>query len=170
LTKRVEPRNRLRSAHDILGMKSLNGWVMRSLLVSGLGLGILGSGCASQASTAQALAIAGTAAVIIGASLAAEGNCADAIEAGGLGYCSPGLSSGSRHAGTAVAFAGLGVAAAGYALQPNGPDRSRRPAAAPLAARQPYRLIRTTAPEAAPSEPGVAPETNAPLGLPASVP
>jgi hypothetical protein len=149
-------------------MKSLNGWVMRSLLLSGLGLGFL-SGCATQASTAQALAIAGTAAVIIGASLAADGNCSEAIEAAGLGYCSPGLSRGSRHAGTAVAFAGLGVAAAGYALQPNGPDRSRRPAAAPLAPSQPYRLIRTTAPEAALSEPGAEPEMHGALSAPAGV-
>jgi len=133
-------------------MKSLNGWVLRSLLLSGLGLGILSSGCATQASTAQALAIAGTAAVIIGASLAADGDCSETMEAGGFGYCSPGLNSASRHAGSAVAFAGLGVAAAGYALQPNGPDRSRRPAPAALAPTPSYRLIRTSPPEPDPSE------------------
>jgi hypothetical protein len=120
---------------------------------------MLSSGCATQASTAQALAIAGTAAVIIGASLAADGDCSETIEAGGFGYCSPGLNRGTRHAGTAVAFAGLGVAAAGYALQPNGPDRSRRPAPAALAPTQSYRLIRTTPPERDPSEQEPASET-----------
>ena len=138
-------------------MKSLNGWVVRSLLLSGLGLGILGSGCASQQSTAQALAIAGTAAVIVGASLALDGSC-ETPEAGGFGYCSPGLSKGARQAGAAVAFAGLGAAAVGYALQPKGPDLTRRPAPAPLAPNQRYRLIRTTPPEPDPSETEAAPE------------
>jgi hypothetical protein len=160
LTNRVEPSNQLRSVYDTIGMKSLNGWVVRSLLLSGLGLGISGSGCASQQSTAQALAIAGTAAVIIGASLAADGDCTEALEVGGVGYCSSGLSRGTRQAGTAVALAGLGAAAAGYALQPRGPDRTR-PALAPLAPTQPYRLIRTTPPELDPIEPELTPATRA---------
>jgi hypothetical protein len=139
---------------------------MRSLLVSGLGLGLLGSGCATQQSTAQALAIAGTAAVIIGASLAADGDCSESLEAGGFGYCSPGLSRGTRRAGTALALAGVGAAAAGYALQPKGPDRTL-PAPAPLAPNQRYRLIRSAPPEPDPSEPETALETGAPpVGVP----
>ncbi|MEO8178009.1 MAG: hypothetical protein ABI895_04160 [Deltaproteobacteria bacterium] len=106
------------------------------------------------------MTIAGTAAVIIGASLAADGDCAEALEIGGPGYCSSGLSRGTRQAGTAVALAGLGAAAAGYALQPRGPDRTR-PALAPLAPSQPYRLIRTTPSEPDPSEPELTLETRA---------
>jgi hypothetical protein len=141
-------------------MRSPNGWVVRSLFLSGLGLGCLGSGCASQQSTAQALAIAGTAAVIVGASLALDDDC-ETIEAGGFGYCSSGLSQGARQAGAAVAFAGLGAAAVGYALQPKGPDLTRRPAPAPLAPNQRYRLIRTTPPEPDPADAEVAAETKA---------
>jgi hypothetical protein len=150
-------------------MTSLNGWVVRALLLSGVGLGFLGWGCASQQSTAQALAIAGTAAVIVGVSLAADGSC-ETIEAGAFGYCSSGPSKSTRQAGTALGFAGLGAAAVGYALQPKGPDLTRRPAPAPLPPNQRYRLIRTApsepdppetegAAEAAP-EPEVAPQTN----------
>jgi len=134
-------------------MKSRACWVAKWLLLSGLGAGLLGSGCATQESTAQALAIAGTAAVIVGASLAADGNCYDPAETAGTVYCSSGLSKGTRKAGTAVALAGVGVAAAGYALQPKGPDRLRRPAPAPRAPTQPYRLVRTVSAEPDPSEP-----------------
>ena len=52
------------------------------------------------------------------------------------------------------------MAAAGYALQPKGPDRTR-PALAPLAPTQPYRLIRTIPLEADPPEPELTPETKA---------
>ena len=121
------------------------------------GAGVLTSGCATQQSTAQALTIAGAAAVLVGASLAADNNCYASAEGAAGAYCSPGLSKGTRRAGTAVALAGVGVAAAGYALQPKGPDRRSLPAPAPRAPTEPYRLIRTSAPGTAP-QPGPAQE------------
>jgi len=117
------------------------------------GAGALTSGCATQASTAQALTVAGAAAVLVGASLAADNNCYASAEGGPSSYCSPGLSKSTRHAGTALALAGVGAAAAGYALQPKGPDRRSLPAPAPLAPTQPYRLIRATPAQEDPSDP-----------------
>ena len=119
----------------------------------GLGTALSGAGCATQESTAQALAIAGTAAVIVGASMAADGGCYAAAAEGPAAYCSSGLSKGTRRAGTAVALAGVGVAAAGYAFQPKGPDRSRRAVPAPRAPTQPYRLMRGVTAEPEPTEP-----------------
>jgi hypothetical protein len=156
---------------------SRNSWsVVPWLLLSGWAVGSLGFGCASQASTAQALAIAGTAAVIVGASLAADNDCTEAAEGAGspVVYCSPGLSKSTRKAGTAVAVAGAGVAAAGYALQPKGPDGLHRPAPAPRAPTQPYRLIRKAPPEPVSTEPvspeSVSPAEPAPGVLPETAP
>jgi pilus assembly protein FimV len=101
------------------------------------------SGCASQQASAQALTIAGAAAVMVGASMASDTQCANAGDVGGPAvYCAPSKSSGARHAGTALAAAGVGVAAAGYALMPRGPDRLQ--AAPASAAGSSYRLIRAT--------------------------
>ncbi|HEU4577620.1 MAG TPA: hypothetical protein VFS67_05165 [Polyangiaceae bacterium] len=136
-------------------MKSRVCQVVNWLLMSGLvlsGAGALTSGCATQQSTAQALTIAGAAAVLVGASLAADDNCSASLEGVGA-YCSPGLSKGTRRAGTAMAVAGVGVAAAGYALQPRGPDRRSAPAPAPRAPAEPYRLIRATPAQEDPSDP-----------------
>jgi hypothetical protein len=124
---------------------------------AGLVLASGSAGCATQSSTAQALAIAGTAAVIVGAAMASGGDCYQDPQ-GSYGpevYCSPGLSKGARKAGTAIAAAGVGAAAAGYALQPKGPDRRNKAATAPRAPTQPYRLIRQTPPQPEP-EPEVA--------------
>lgn len=112
-------------------------------------------GCATQSSTAQALAIVGTAAVIVGASMADGDDCYQDPQgsSGPEVYCSPGLSKGARKAGTALAVAGVGTVAAGYALQPNGPDRRTRAATAPRAPTQPYRLIRQAPPEPEPAPP-----------------
>jgi hypothetical protein len=134
-------------------MDTRSRWTAGWLLSWGLGAALSSAGCATQESTAQALAIAGTAAVIVGASMAADGGCYAAAEEGPAAYCSSGLSKSTRQAGTAVAVAGVGVAAAGYALQPKGPDRLHRPAPAPRAPTQPYRLIRTPVAEPEPSEP-----------------
>jgi hypothetical protein len=121
---------------------------MSGLVMSGVGA--LTSGCATQQSTAQALTIAGAAAVLVGASLAADNNCAASMEGA---YCSPGLSKSTRRVGTGVALAGVGVAAAGYALQPKGPDRRTLAAPAPRAPTDPYRLIRSTPAQEDPSDP-----------------
>lgn len=114
-----------------------------------LGAGVMG--CASQHDTAQALTIAGAAAVVVGASLAADSPCHEGPGGGGAvaAYCSPGASRGVRRAGTAAALAGVGVAAAGYALQPKGPDRLAPPRSNLPAAAAPYRLIRAVPPEGA---------------------
>jgi hypothetical protein len=128
---------------------------MSGLVMSGAGA--LTSGCATQQSTAQALTIAGAAAVLVGASLAADNNCYASMEGAAGTYCSSGVSTGTRRAGTAVALAGVGVAAAGYALQPKGPDRRSLPAPAPRAPTEPYRLIRSSA-SAAPRPGAVAQE------------
>jgi hypothetical protein len=124
---------------------------MSGLVMSGAGA--LTSGCATQQSTAQALTIAGAAAVLVGASLAADNNCYASPEGGPATYCSSGLSKGTRRAGTGLALAGVGAAAAGYALQPKGPDRRSLPAPAPRAPTEPYRLIRTTPAQEDPSDP-----------------
>jgi hypothetical protein len=116
---------------------------------------LLLSGCATQHGTAQALTIAGAAAVIVGASIASDSECYEDPEGGG-GYCSPSLSRGTRRAGTALAVAGAGAAAVGYALQPKGPDRLQRAPANLPAPAAPYRLIRPVSPE-----PEVPPEPNA---------
>jgi hypothetical protein len=115
----------------------------------GLVLASGSAGCATQSSTAQALAIVGTAAVIVGAAMADGSDCYQDPQgaSGPEVYCSPGLSKGARKAGTAIAAAGVGAAAAGYALQPRGPDRRNPAATAPRAPTQPYRLIRQTPPE-----------------------
>lgn len=125
----------------------------RRLLAGAVAVGVGSAsalGCATQQDTAQALAIAGTAAVIIGASMAADNGQCYAEAGGGAAYCSPGLSKAARHAGTATAVAGAGVAAAGYALQPKGPDVNRHPHTAVAAPTSPYRLIRKTPPDSEP--------------------
>ena len=120
----------------------------RSLLALGVAthLGCV-LGCATQQATSQAMTIGGAAAVIIGASMAADRKCVDDTpEGGGVGgFCSSGLSSGGRKAGTAIAIAGAGLAAAGYALEPKGPDRIAGANSLPPPA-GPYRLIRPPAP------------------------
>jgi len=90
---------------------------------AGLVLASGSAGCATQSSAAQALAIVGTAAVIVGAAMADGSDCYQDPQgtSGPEVYCSPGLSKGARKAGTAIAAAGVGAAAAGYALQPKGP-------------------------------------------------
>ena len=120
---------------------------------AGLVLASSSAGCATQSSTAQALAIVGTAAVIVGAAMADGDDCYQDPQgtSGPEVYCSPGLSKGARKAGTAIAVAGVGAAAAGYALQPKGPDRRSTAASAPRAPTQPYRLIRQTPPEPEPT-------------------
>jgi hypothetical protein len=110
------------------------------------------TGCATQRATSQALTIVGAAAVVVGASMAAgDGHCYDSGSPGSpLVHCSPGLSKGARQAGTATAVVGAGLAAAGYALEPKGPDtlQPAQPSAAPVAG-SPYRLVRPPpAPEA----------------------
>jgi len=133
-------------------------WFAALVLASG------SAGCATQSSTAQMLAIAGTAAVIVGAAMADGGDCYQDPQ-GAYGpevYCSPGLSKGARKAGTAIAAAGVGAAAAGYALQPKGPDRRNKAATAPMAPTQPYRLIRQTPPEPEPAPEVAAPAVAAP--------
>jgi hypothetical protein len=128
-----------------------------------LGGGVLG-GCATQSATSQALTIVGAAAVVVGASMAAgDGHCQDSGSPGSpLVHCSPGLSKGARQAGTATAVVGAGLAAAGYALEPKGPDtlQPAQPSAAPVPG-SPYRLVRPplkAAPEASsglvPTPPG----------------
>lgn len=121
-------------------------------------------GCATRQGTAQAMTVAGAAAVIVGASLAADNACAGATDDGGaFVHCSSRVSPGVRRAGTAMAIAGAGVAAAGYALQPKGPDRlvPARPSALPPPALSP-RLVR---PAAAAAAPGPASEASlGPLG------
>ena len=126
-------------------------WLVGLVLASG------SAGCATQSSTAQALAIVGTAAVIVGAAMADGDDCYQDPQgsSGPEVYCSPGLSKGARKAGTAIAAAGVGAAAAGYALQPKGPDRRSQAATAPRAPTQPYRLIRQTPPEPEPAPPEV---------------
>jgi hypothetical protein len=101
------------------------------------------SGCATQQASAQALTIAGAAAVMVGASMASDTQCASAGDVGGPSvYCAPSSSREVRHAGTALAVAGVGAAAAGYALMPRGPDRVQ--VAPAVAAGSSYRLIRAT--------------------------
>ncbi len=117
------------------------------------GAGALTSGCATQQSAAQALTVAGAAAVLVGASLAADNNCYASAEGAAGAHCSPGLSKGTRQAGTAVALAGVGVAAAGYAMQSKGPDQRSLPAPAPRAPTAPYRLVRTTPAQEDPADP-----------------
>jgi hypothetical protein len=110
-----------------------------SVLVAALALG----GCATQHQTAQALTIAGAAAVIVGASLAADSNCYDTGEGPVEAYCTGRASKSARNVGKGVAVAGVGLAAAGYALTPRGPDRMRRVRSdPPQAPSSPYRLIR----------------------------
>jgi hypothetical protein len=141
---------------DTRAMRSRVCRVVNWLLMSGLvmsGAGALTSGCATQQSTAQALTVAGAAAVLVGASLAADNNCSASAEGATGSYCSSGLSKGTRQAGTAVALAGVGVAAAGYALQSKGPDQRSLPAPAPRAPTAPYRLIRTTPAQEDPADP-----------------
>jgi hypothetical protein len=91
------------------------------------------------------LTTAGAAAVIVGASLAADNQCYPSAQGAGPAYCSPGLSKSGRKAATGLAIAGVGAAAAGYALQPKGPDQLA-PAPAPRAPTSPYRLIRKAPP------------------------
>ena len=125
---------------------------------AGLFLASSSVGCATQSSTAQALAIVGTAAVIVGAAMADGSDCHEDPQgsSGPEVYCPPGPSKGARKAGTALAVAGVGAAAAGYALQPKGPDRRNQAATAPRAPTQPYRLIRQTPPEPDPAPPEAA--------------
>jgi hypothetical protein len=133
----------------LLGSGSL-GWFLLGTAVPGTAL----TGCASQQATAQALTVVGAAAVVVGASMAADEQCYAASESGGGpgAYCSPALSSGGRKVATGVAVAGVGLAAAGYALTPKGPDRFR-PAQSDPALPPTYRLIRA-APEALPAPEG----------------
>jgi hypothetical protein len=128
-----------------------------------LGLGLVSSGCANRSASATALTAVGAAAVIVGASLAADNDCNHSPNAAGPPHCSPGLSKSTRNAGTALAVAGVGAAAAGYALQPKGPDQLGA-APAPRAPTQPYRLIRR-APPAPAAEPAV-PEVASPAPAP----
>lgn len=122
-------------------------------------LGFSTLGCATQQATSQAMTIAGAAAVVVGASMAANNRCHDVTpEGGGPGaFCSSGLSRGARNVGTGVAVAGAALAAAGYALQPKGPDRLQGGANALPAPAWPYRLARpapaVAGPPAAPAEP-----------------
>jgi hypothetical protein len=152
---------------------------MDMALACGLGLGLLGSGCASRDATASLLTTAGAAAVIVGVSMAADTQCHPARQGSGPAYCSSGLSKGTRNAGTALAIAGVGAAAAGYALQPKGPDQ-QHPASAPRAPTRPYRLLRrpevasagasdpATAPEALPPSAAAAATTPPATALPAT--
>ncbi len=166
-------------------------WVSSGLGLMGLA-GVAGplSGCATQRATSQALTVGGAAAVAVGASLASSTQCYDAAlgQGGGAFTCASGGGRGARQAGTALALAGVGAAAAGYALEPKGPDVARRPGrAAPAAftlsrlprrdpdpaAFEPYRLPRRD-PEPPPAEaegapageaaPAPAPEPCRPLG------
>jgi hypothetical protein len=137
------------------------------LVASWVALLALG-GCATQHQTAQALTIAGAAAVIVGASMASDSDCQDPGEGAVEVYCGPRLSKAGRNVGKGVAVAGVGLAAAGYALQPKGPDRMRGPRSDPSGEPpSPYRLIRRdpppepVAPEAAASE-AAAPEATPP--------
>jgi hypothetical protein len=145
-----------------------NTWPMtcpgvRRVLMSGvLGTLLAGcvlGGCATQRATSQALTIVGAAAVVVGASMAADGQCYDSGAAGSPQvYCSSGLSKGARRAGTATAVVGAGLAAAGYALEPKGPDTLQSaPRSAATVPGSPYRLIRPP-PEPAPeASPGLLP-------------
>jgi hypothetical protein len=134
------------------------GWLTG--MASGVGI-LLTLSCATQQQTAQALTIAGAAAVLVGASMAADEQC-QAASPGEAGYCPPGFSEGTRNVGKGLAVAGVGAAAAGYALTPKGPDRRQGVSAAAVAPGSPYRLVR-----AAPAEPtvpapsGVVPEAPA---------
>jgi hypothetical protein len=134
-------------------------------------------GCATQSATSQALTVGGAAAVVVGASLASDAQCFDLGPGqGGSGYCAPGPSRGGRQAGTALAVAGAGVAAAGYALAPKGldiklPARTKQAPSTPttfhLVRREPLPLVPAEARPAAatPGPGGVAPptETGAPI-------
>jgi hypothetical protein len=148
--------------------------VLRRLLGSGgFGLFLLGAavpagilpGCASQQTTAQALTVVGAAAVMVGASLASDDQCYDGGSGseGPMVYCSPSLSRSGRKVATGVAAAGVGLAAAGYALTPKGPDQFHRPPAAPVPGSQ-YRLIRATPEEGTPAGQAGAPGTAEPAG------
>jgi hypothetical protein len=127
-----------------------------SLRLVGLALGVAGvGGCATQHGTSQALTVAGAAAVVVGASMAADEQCYGAPSGGAaLVDCAANTSKGVRNTGTAIAVAGVGLAAAGYALKPKGPDNLQRvrpePDAAPAS---PYRLIRRDPPPEPPPEP-----------------
>lgn len=118
------------------------GWGLVSTCGWAVAIGALAStGCATRAATASVLTTAGAAAVIVGATMAADTHCYQSSHGAGGAYCSPGLSKGTRNAGTALAIAGVGAAAAGYALQPRGPDQLG-PAPSPRAPTRPYRLLR----------------------------
>ena len=139
----------------------------------GLGAAWLLAGCATQKDTSRTLSIAGTAAVVAGATMASDTRCYDggfAVGGGGNLNCAPSLGRGARQAGTAIAVAGAGLAAAGYALEPKGPDarkRSARSTPAPAYVRP--RLVRrepdpTPAPELAPPAVQTPPTAETPAG------
>jgi hypothetical protein len=136
-----------------------------------LALGALG--CATQQATSQAMTIAGAAAVVVGASIAADSRCHD-VTPGGAGpaaFCSSGLSRGTRNVGTGVAVAGAALAAAGYALQPKGPDRLQGGGNALPVPAGPYRLVRPTpATPEAPAVPAVAAPPKEGCPAPAAMP
>lgn len=105
------------------------------------GISLASTGCATRDATSSVLTTAGAAAVIVGATMAADTHCYQSSHSAGGAYCSPGLSKSTRNAGTALAIAGVGAAAVGYALQPRGPDQLG-PAPSPRAPTRPYRLLR----------------------------
>jgi hypothetical protein len=112
---------------------------------AGVILAVVGvGGCATQHGTSQALTVAGAAAVVVGASMAADEQCYGSPSGGAaLVDCAANTSTGVRNTGKAIAVAGVGLAAAGYALKPKGPDNLQRVRSDPDAApASPYRLIR----------------------------
>jgi hypothetical protein len=101
-------------------------------------------GCANQSDTGNALTAAGTVAVVVGAMISADALCEPYGENAGSPDQRCVESNADRTTGAAVAGAGLGLVATGYALKASdGPDRKRAATPRRKVSRPPPRLIRT---------------------------
>lgn len=134
---------------------SVTRWGLPAAMAAGLSFA-----CASQRDTGRVLTATGAAAVIIGAATATGGCSPEPTLNDRGGDIEPALCAGggrNKALGTAIAAAGVGVAAVGYAIEKSasGPDRVRRPHTKsppppPPRLRRPAALVANPKQEAAP--------------------